>query len=770
MTLSRLEKISQPRAQRPGLFLDGRDRLTDLTGATNAVDQTPYLMGLIEDAETLGKARRVKLPAGSIYVNSVAFLTALDLAQNYIFEGDGHGTTFVFGPGLTSKYLLNVNYDAGGAHPAGSSIYKQPQHLLIEGVDFDGTLAVVGGLGASLLRCYRAGTVLRGCRFVNLMYGLDVDGYTDRNTIEEGYWLADLATLPGNYLYRQRSNGDTSTVRKVIFGGNSGGVWLDSAAGFSLVDTIRGRHRFTRCSAVRVADAHEDSNGETVANFIIEDSQVLFESGWKHASAIDVPWITINDDPVALTRPGSQVTIRNSALGYRPEQTNDPRAADIYLQNFGSKSRLRVEASNAPFVYQDGTANLDYGLGLIIKAADATIQAAIDAYPEVFLGGAELRFINSAWEVVPISSGVKPSRSMNAPTITAATSPSFYGGLTSGTTYYYRVATRGRRSMSSIRSSEVSATPSGSNLAVLLTVSPRYSPCVLRVWRGTAAGVYDRYVDIPIDTTSTRLADQGGKIAGYDWITTSVPTPPTANNSLDGLVVPGNHFVGYGTAAPTDTSTAFKAGDVILNTGATGPLGWRCTADGSPGTWTTIGAVVSTLREDSYRRSGVISETIVRTNVATQAITLTSGTLFLYGIPLDAGVIVSNISFYTGTTAGASLSHVWVGLFDLNRVALALSADDTSGSLASNSLITYALSAPFTTTYRGLHYVGIMVAGTTPPTLSGLTGLSTIVGGATAAAPKLNGSADTGLTTPPALPFTAAALTAKNGMAYADVS
>ena len=49
----------------------------------------------------------------------------------------------------------------------------------------------------------------------------------------------------------------------------------------------------------------------------------------------------------------------------------------------------------------------------------------------------------------------------------------------------------------------------------------------------------------------------------------------------------------YGTSAPssTDTSRAFHAGDIIINkaTSTDGPLGWRCTASGSPGTWQAIG-------------------------------------------------------------------------------------------------------------------------------------------------------------------------------------
>lgn len=43
-------------------------------------------------------------------------------------------------------------------------------------------------------------------------------------------------------------------------------------------------------------------------------------------------------------------------------------------------------------------------------------------------------------------------------------------------------------------------------------------------------------------------------------------------------------------AAPT-TGGAYLVGDVVLNNGASGPLGWKCTVAGSPGTWAPLGYV-----------------------------------------------------------------------------------------------------------------------------------------------------------------------------------
>ena len=74
-------------------------------------------------------------------------------------------------------------------------------------------------------------------------------------------------------------------------------------------------------------------------------------------------------------------------------------------------------------------------------------------------------------------------------------------------------------------------------------------------------------------------------------------------------------------------------------------------------------------------------------------------------------------------------------------------------------------AANYTTTYSGLHYLGIMVAATTVPTLTGGTPGTAVPG----LAPVLYGNADTGLTTPPAFPLTATSITAVNGAPYAYV-
>lgn len=138
-----------------------------------------------------------------------------------------------------------------------------------------------------------------------------------------------------------------------------------------------------------------------------------------------------------------------------------------------------------------------------------------------------------------------------------------------------------------------------------------------------------------------------------------------------------------------------------------------------------------------------------------------SGWLYLVPIWLPKGKVISNISFTSGNTAGASLTNQWFTLHDSSRVALARTADATTAAWAANTTKTLAIAqttagsaSSYTTTYAGLHYVGFNITATTPPSIIGEGRL--ITGGT--ASPGLGATGSGGLTTPPTV--TAGAFTA----------
>jgi hypothetical protein len=167
-----------------------------------------------------------------------------------------------------------------------------------------------------------------------------------------------------------------------------------------------------------------------------------------------------------------------------------------------------------------------------------------------------------------------------------------------------------------------------------------------------------------------------------------------------------------------------------------------------------IGAGATPLLNNRYVISGAQYETFDR-NLCNEVNTslLSTGRLSLQAIYLPAGTVVSSISFWSATTAAGTPTNQLFGLFDSSRNLLRSSVNDTTTAWAANSLKTLALTSTFTTTYSGIHYLGLMVTATTVPTIKGNTAKTN--GALNAAAPSMGGTSTTGLTT--ALPATAAA-------------
>ncbi|MCI0687554.1 MAG: hypothetical protein L0Y54_10010 [Sporichthyaceae bacterium] len=159
-------------------------------------------------------------------------------------------------------------------------------------------------------------------------------------------------------------------------------------------------------------------------------------------------------------------------------------------------------------------------------------------------------------------------------------------------------------------------------------------------------------------------------------------------------------------------------------------------------------------------------ETISRLHISAVNTAITSGTLYLHPIWLPAGTVVSNITFVSGNAALAGGTHQWYGLLDQNRVALAFTSNDGANPWPTNTAKTLPIAttaagaaSSYTTTYTGVHYLGLMVAAATPPNMCG-GGIIAV--GASSQTPAF-GAANTGLTTPPTFPFTANAPGGSNG-------
>ena len=180
--------------------------------------------------------------------------------------------------------------------------------------------------------------------------------------------------------------------------------------------------------------------------------------------------------------------------------------------------------------------------------------------------------------------------------------------------------------------------------------------------------------------------------------------------------------------------------------------GWqKLNANGDP---IVIGAATTPTLNNRYVLSGALYETFDR-NLCDEVNTslLSTGRLSLAAIYIPSGTVVSSISFWSGTTAASVPTNQLFGLFDSSLNLLRSSTNDTTTAWEANSKKTLALTSTFTTTYSGIHYLGLMVTATTVPTIKGNTAKTN--GALNAAAPSMGGTSTTGLTT--ALPATAAA-------------
>lgn len=173
------------------------------------------------------------------------------------------------------------------------------------------------------------------------------------------------------------------------------------------------------------------------------------------------------------------------------------------------------------------------------------------------------------------------------------------------------------------------------------------------------------------------------------------------------------------TGGSGNTATAISGGP-ISTTSATLIYGvnnapWSRDANG------VVSAMISP-SENSFSPTNCLGETISRVeiNSATQAIGATTGTVYMVGLWLPAGLKVTNLNWITGTTAAGTPTHWWLGLSNSSGLQLAHTADQTTGAIAANTLITKALTGVFTTTYTGLHYCLLSVTATTNPTSTGL--------------------------------------------------
>jgi hypothetical protein len=147
---------------------------------------------------------------------------------------------------------------------------------------------------------------------------------------------------------------------------------------------------------------------------------------------------------------------------------------------------------------------------------------------------------------------------------------------------------------------------------------------------------------------------------------------------------------------------------------------------------------------------GSVAETCHRYTVS-NASTPNGGTLYVMSTTLAIGQTVGHLGFCTGSNAAVAPTHWWAAILDNTYTQQAHSADQTNTAIPASTWQNLAMVTPYTASYTGQHYFGLMFTATTTipnilaPTFSAAAQLIT---GSGVPTPVLGGLSTTGLTVP----------------------
>lgn len=129
------------------------------------------------------------------------------------------------------------------------------------------------------------------------------------------------------------------------------------------------------------------------------------------------------------------------------------------------------------------------------------------------------------------------------------------------------------------------------------------------------------------------------------------------------------------------------------------------------------------LLQGSPASSATYAENMRRTEVSSAAVVIgATGVMTSYAMPLQAGDIVTSITFRSGSQAAVAPTNWWFALYSSasTPALMAQTADQTSTAWAANTTKTVALATAQQITTSGLYYVAIGMAGGTIINLSGM--------------------------------------------------
>lgn len=122
--------------------------------------------------------------------------------------------------------------------------------------------------------------------------------------------------------------------------------------------------------------------------------------------------------------------------------------------------------------------------------------------------------------------------------------------------------------------------------------------------------------------------------------------------------------------------------------------------------------------------SGVYRENLPlgRLQTVSNLSALTTQVMLSAAIALEAGDVVTSLTFLSGATAAGTPTNWWFALYDDSATPALLrqTADQTTGAWGANTAKTVALASAYLVPRSGIYYAALMVKATTVPTIAGV--------------------------------------------------
>lgn len=136
----------------------------------------------------------------------------------------------------------------------------------------------------------------------------------------------------------------------------------------------------------------------------------------------------------------------------------------------------------------------------------------------------------------------------------------------------------------------------------------------------------------------------------------------------------------------------------------------------------------------------VFAESVPKILAGSDLAIAATGVELAFDIELDAGDLVTNLTFVTGGTAAGTPTAGYAVLRDGTGAKLAQTADFGSTARAANTAYTVALASAYQITATGVYKVGISFTASTVPTLRGVSMANAAVAAVGRACTQTHGS------------------------------